>query len=334
MNALPQMQAAMSSHEAMEQAAEWFSLLRSGTASEVDKVRWQEWLNASEDRRVAWDYVERVSRRFEPLRTEASSRIAATALQTASHRLSRRGVILGAVATVGLGGLLGWNIWRQPHFFTDLLAGPADYKNATGQIREIVLSDGTHVWLGSDSGFDLNFDASLRRLHLLSGEILIQTAGDAVRPFVVDTIHGRMRALGTRFNVRLDDRNSTQLSVFEGAVRVNPADTTGSTTIGAGQQLRFTANHLEPVVAADSAREAWSRGVLLARDIPLGEVIAELSRYRHGHLGVSPEVALLPVLGSYPLDDVDGALSMLQKALPIRVRQVLPWWTTVEARTR
>lgn len=107
-----------------------------------------------------------------------------------------------------------------------------------------------------------------------------------------------------------------------------------STVVAAGQQVRFTADRWDDTTVADPAREAWSRGILLAQDMPLAQVVAELGRYRRGHITVAPEVAGLTVLGSYPLDDFNGTLTMLQKALPIQVRQPLPWWTTIEARAR
>ena len=283
------------SHEAMEQAAAWFSLLQSGTATD--------------------------------------------ALQVAKRRLARRRIILGAAITAGASGILSWAVWQRPDTMDTLMAWGADYRTATGERREIRLADGTQVWLSSASAFNKEYDTHLRRLRLYTGEILIQTAADnqhnaGTRPFVVDTAHGRLHALGTRFNVRLDNEDSTQLAVYEGAVRITPTAGIPGTTVTAGRQARFTAEHLEAPAPADPAREVWSRGILLAQDIPLGEVIAELSRYRHGHIAVAPDVARLPVLGSYPLDDVDGALAMLQQALPIQIRHPLPWWTSIEARNR
>lgn len=328
----------------MEEAATWFTLLRSGAATEADRRRWQAWLAATDDCRAAWAFVERVSQRFQPLQTGASPRLAADVLQTAGNRLARRRIVLGAAAMAGAVGLLGWSIWRRPGVMDTVMAWRADHQSTTGERREVRLADGTEVWLGSASAFDQEYGAGLRRLCLRAGEILIQTASDSARPFVVDTAQGRMRALGTRFNVRLDGRGRTELAVYEGSVEVTltgamPVAGTGpaagaSATVPAGRQLAFTADQLETLAPADPAREAWSRGVLLAQDLPLGEVIAELSRYRRGHLAVAPEVARLPVLGSYPLDDVDGALSMLAQTLPIRIRRPLPWWTTIEAGAR
>lgn len=339
MNSSAEAHAVAPSHEAMEQAATWFSLLQSGTATDIDRARWQEWLSGAEDRRAAWAFVERVSQRFQPLQSQASSRLATDTLSAAGARFARRRIILGMTAMAGASGLAGWAIWHQPGAMDALLAWGADYRTATGLRRELDLADGTRVWLASATALDGRYDTRVRRLRLRSGEVLIQTAVDAAgRPFVVDTAHGRMLALGTRFNVRLDGDGRTQLAVYEGAVQVNVAgeslgEDTG-TIVSAGQQVSFTAERLEDVVAADPAREAWSRGVLLAQDIPLSQVVTELGRYQRGHMAVAPEVAGLTVLGSYPLDDVDGALSMLQRSLPIQVRRPLPWWTTIEARPR
>lgn len=329
----------MPSHEAMEQAAAWFSLLQSGTATDTDRARWQDWLARTEDNRAAWAFIDRVSQRFQPLQTDTSPRLAADALQVANRRLARRRIVLGVAVMAGAGGMLSWAVWQRPGTIDTLMAWGADYRTATGERREVRLADGTQVWLGSASAFNQEYDARLRRLRLYTGEILIQTTADnqhdaGGRPFVVHTAHGRMRALGTRFNVRLDAQGGTQLTVYKGAVEVTLAAGAPSTTVTAGRQTRFTAEHLEAPTPADPAREAWSRGILLAQDIPLGEVIAELSRYRHGHIAVAPDVAQLPVLGSYPLDDIDGALAMLQQALPIHIRRPLPWWISIEARAQ
>lgn len=320
------------SHEAMEQAATWFSLLQSGTATEADRGRWAHWLAGAEERRAAWAFVERVSQRFQPLQADAAPRRAADVLQAASLRRARRRAVWGVAAVAGAGGLLSWAGWQQPGAIDGLMAWGADFRTATGERREVRLPDGSQVWLASASAFDQAYRPELRRLRLRAGEVLVRTAAEAGRPFVVDTAQGRLRALGTRFNVRLDDTGGTQLAVYEGTVQVSPASGTAGAVVGPGRQLRFTADRVEALTPADPAREAWSRGVLLAQDLPLRDVVAELARYRHGHLSLAPAVAPLPVLGSYPLDDVDGALDMLEQALPIRVRRALPWWTSIDAR--
>jgi ferric-dicitrate binding protein FerR (iron transport regulator) len=69
-------------------------------------------------------------------------------------------------------------------------------------------------------------------------------------------------------------------------------------------------------------------------DTPQGdrahEVVAELRRYRPGHLAVAPEIAHLPVFGTYPIKDPDRSLAMLETVMPIQVRRPLSWWVSIE----
>ncbi|OWT58441.1 iron dicitrate transport regulator FecR [Candidimonas nitroreducens] len=314
----------------MEEAAEWFALLRSGEATEADRHAWQSWLQAGAAQRSAWAYVERVSRRFAPIRASADPQAAAAVLQTARAQLVRRRQLLLGAAALGGSGLLGWALWRHTPLPAMTMAWTADYRTGTGETRQLALPDGTRVWLASASALDQDYRADLRRLRLVAGDIFIETAADA-RPFVVDTPQGRLRALGTRFNVRLESEQ-TAVAVYEGAVEVRTMASDGRLVLQAGQQARFDRHTVRAAGPADAAGASWIHGMLIAQDMPLSEVAAELARYRHGHLGVAPAVARLRVYGSFPLQDTDRALAMLAAILPIRVRHPLPWWSTIEAR--
>lgn len=311
------------SHAAMRQAAEWFALLRSGEASDSDRHAWQAWLDQKREHRDAWAHAETVASRFEPMRAPETRHAAVDALHGARARSLSRRRVLGAIALLGGGALLGLEAWRAHPLY--LLA---QYRTGTGELRTLTLADGSSVWLNTASAFDTDYSASLRRLQLLDGEMLVDTAHDSTRPFVVDTMHGRLRALGTRFAVRLLGE-TTYVAVYGGAVEVRSNG--GATRIvSAGSQLSFTAGSIGATQAADPAREAWSRGVLLAENMALQDVVTELNRYHHGHIGVSPEVAQLRVLGGYPLHDADKTLRMLAAVLPLRIKRTLPWWTTLE----
>ena len=320
------------SHRVLEQAAEWFALLLSGEATAADRRRWEAWLSAADEHRQAWGYVENLSRRLDPIKASAQPRLAASAYrQAGANRGRRRQVLLGLAAFAGT-GVLGLAIWRDPSLSDAAPAWTADYRSATGEVREIALADGSRVWLNAVSAFDQDYRPDQRLLRLRQGEMLIDTASDPLRrPFHVDTAQGRLRALGTRFNVRLDGDAQTTLSVYGGAVEVQPR-AGQATIVRAGHQLSFTAAGVSGARPADPAREAWTRGVLIARNIPLAEVVAELRRHHRGHLGLAPELAGLPVFGSYPADDPEQALAMLETVMPIAVRRPLPWWISIDPR--
>lgn len=144
---------------------------------------------------------------------------------------------------------------------------------------------------------------------------------------VVETAWARLRALGTCFNARLM-ASALHVTVREGAVEVRAGDAVR--VVAAGQGLCLDATGIGPTRPAAAGEDAWIRGLLMADQMPLRELVAELSRYRHGHLGVSPRIAHLPVVGVFPLRDTDAALAMLERSLPVRVQRTLPWWTTLE----
>lgn len=316
------------SHAVLEQAAYWYATLRDGQASAQQRAHWQAWLGADQMHEQAWRYVEGVSRNFEPLRGRPDTHLAADALGIAAERMQSRRRLLTAMAAVSTGTLCGWLGWREALLPPALMAWGADYRTATGEQREITLADGSRAWLNTASAIDLAFSARARRVTLVRGEVFIATAKGA-RPFYVETGHGRLQALGTRFNVRCEGER-TWLAVYEGAVEIRTAK--GAVRVlKAGQQAHFSAGHIGDSQAADAAREAWTQGSLLADNISLREVVQELRRYRHGHLGVADEVADLRVYGNFPIQDSERVLRMLASALPIRIEQPLPWWASIEA---
>ncbi|SDG82664.1 FecR family protein [Pseudomonas flavescens] len=307
-------------HRTLQEAAEWFAVLTDPPVSEAQRQAWSQWLAASPRHAVAWQRVEAISGQFNRLPGDERRQAAGQALRSSGR--NRRQVLglllLGSAGalTVDLAGRLPWRAWV------------ASERTATGEIRARQLADGSHLWLSSRTALDVDFGAALRRLQLYRGEVLIETARDP-RPLVVDSVHGRLRALGTRFSVR-EGEGHTQLSVFEGAVRIDPFGRAQPQVVKAGFQVRFEQDSSSAQEPVDPARQAWSRGILLADDRRLGDFVEELADHVPGYLGCDPRVADLRLVGAYPLGDLPRILDALQSSLPIRVNRRLPWWVTLE----
>lgn len=315
------------SAQVLQQAAEWFAVLRSSERPEQDRRQWQAWLDQHEEHRAAWRYVETVSQRFASTRQDVSDRTALQALEAVRlHERGRRRA-LGALAIAAGGGLLAWAGWRHTPLRRLALANLAQYRTAIGEIQDLLLPDGTRVWLNTASALNVDYSPRARRLELVEGEILVETAHDAARQLVVHAGPHRMTALGTRFSVRFAEGGSS-LAVYDGRVALDAAS--HRQVIHAGEQISFGPAGRGQPEPASRAREVWASGVLLAEDIPLGALVDELARYVPGHLGVSPAAARLRVVGGFPLREPDQVLALLEQVLPVRVRRPLPWWTTIE----
>ena len=256
------------------------------------------WLDQHPEHRDAWQYVERVGQRFAPLQADGERTLASRTLQGDPRRISRRQG-LKSLLVLGAGSLLGWGTWRTTPLPRLVAGWTADFATGTAETRETVLADGSHLWLRAESALDAEFSGEQRLLRLRFGEVLIDTARDATRPFLLQNRHGRLRALGTRFGVR-QDPGFTRLSVYQGAVEVRSADSGQLSVIEAGQRIDFDRLSMGTPAPVQRAGESWTRQVLVADDMPLGELVEALARYRHGHLGCNPAVAGLPVMGAFP----------------------------------
>ena len=148
---------------------------------------------------------------------------------------------------------------------------------------------------------------------------------------MVSTAQGRLQALGTRFSVR-EWPARTQLAVLDGAVRVElaRAPAASAQVIAAGQRCDFSDHAFGPLQAADRSASAWTQGMLMADNLPLAQLLAELARYRHGFVRCDPAIAGLRVSGAFPISDGPRTLAMLVQTYPVVVSGHLNgYWITL-----
>jgi len=236
---------------------------------------------------------------------------------------------------VGLPVWLALHVHSPAHFMADL-------RTPTGRWASSTLDDGTRLTLNSATAVNLRLGETRRTLELVDGEIMVDVAHDATRPFWVETEHGRIRALGTRFVVRRED-GATVLTMLESkalAQAATPAahaaqeNASPGMVVAAGQRVRIQPDRVEALEGADprSVANAWEHHQLVADDRPLREVLDELNRHRPGTIRYSrQQLDGIKVSAVLPLDDTDRALQLLATSLPsLRVRTITPYIVIVD----
>jgi transmembrane sensor len=310
--------------DVIRQASDWFARLSCGHAKDEERQAWAAWHAADPSHRRAWQIVEDVRSQFGRL----PGAVASHALDAAGQARRKALRQLLAVVAMGSAGCLAFR--RLP--LRDWLA---DYRSGTGERRDLILPDGSSLSLNTASAVDVAFSSTQRLLRLQAGEVLVSTSVDAGairRPFLVDTRHGRVEALGTRFTVRVRD-GSSEVAVLEKAVRVQSARlSVPPMLVTAGHHVRFTAHEVGVVQDNDASTAAWQYGSIVAVDMPLGRLLAELARYRPGRLGCDPAIAALKVSGAFPVYDTDRALEAVARSFPVRIRRLTRYWVTLEPR--
>lgn len=311
-------------HAVLSVAADWLLRLHAAPGDSAEHSACQRWCEQHPDHARAWQRAQQLQR----LLQQVPPALALPVLGRAPDAQRR-----AAVKRIGLWMALmpvGWLGWE--------LLAPArnglEQRTAVGERRRVMLPDGSALLLDTDTRVIVRFDAHQRDLQLQHGRIRIETAPDPQappRPLQVTTAQGRIRALGTRFDVRVDGRR-TALALLEGRLEITPV-AGAPWYLAAGQQAWFDMTGTHVSQALDGTASAWSSGMLVADALPLGVLLAELGRYRHGLLRCDPEVAQLPVSGAFPLDDTARSLALLEATYPIRVQVSAGGrWVTVVAR--
>lgn len=134
------------------------------------------------------------------------------------NRLFVRAVQWAAILVLGL--LLGYSV----HSFQQKPGDPVYYTSLApkGSVSEMVLPDGTHIFLNSGSELKYSIDGMEgKREVFLKGEAWFHVAKMKEKPFLVHTPMYDVRVTGTIFNVKAyTDDNEVATTLEEGSVEV------------------------------------------------------------------------------------------------------------------
>jgi transmembrane sensor len=91
-----------------------------------------------------------------------------------------------------------------------------------------------------------------------------------------------------------------------------------------GQRVDYDRRGLQDVKNIDMVTvEAWRQGLLVFVDTPLLQVIAEINRYRHGHvILIDQALSALPVDATFRLDRIDDAVPRLADVFGAKIRSL------------
>ncbi|HEJ9795961.1 TPA: FecR domain-containing protein [Pseudomonas aeruginosa] len=192
-----------------------------------------------------------------------------------------------------------------------------------GEQREVVLADGSKLFLDVDTQVQVRYAERTRDVLLKKGEVFFVVSHDPARPFRVGSGDSRVTVLGTQFSVR---RNAQALAVAvkQGRVALQPSlekDAEHVLLAGDSARLDLADQRLELGHVAPEQVASWRDGQLVFRDKPLGELVEELSRYRAAPIRLGdPRLAGKRVSGTVRIARPDDFLLALPALLPVRVQ--------------
>ncbi len=144
---------------------------------------------------------------------------------------------------------------------------------------KLILSDGTKVWLNSESmiRFPAVFKEHEREIDLW-GEAYLEVSPDAARPFRIKADKGRVEVLGTSFGLTVyPAAQEWSVVLAEGSVKATYGQQ--SLLLKPGKKASLQGHTLKEQTCDTEKELAWVNGLFVFRHDRLEEVVQKLSRW-------------------------------------------------------
>jgi len=185
-----------------------------------------------------------------------------------------------------------------------------------GRQYQVVLADGTRVWLNSASSlhFPTAFTGPTREVQL-TGEAYFEVADNAAQPFVVKTQRLDVHVLGTAFNVMAyEDEEAVRTTLVQGAVKVSARNQ--ELQIRPGEQAALAEKDHLAVSSPDLSEVlAWKEGKFRFKKTPIKMIMRQIARWYDVDIVYKGKTPDLLLSGVFPRTEyVSQLLEVLQEA--------------------
>lgn len=192
-----------------------------------------------------------------------------------------------------------------------------------GQRTDLMLSDGTKVCLNANTRFEYpaTFKSYDSRKVKIDGEAYFEVSKDVKHPFIVESPHGKVQVLGTKFYIESYSKKDEFItSLIEGVVRVSTVSEVATLHRNERGELKNGRFFLTKIDDFDVYR--WREGLYCFKDMPLQEVFEQFEKYYNVKFIIRGTLPDIPITGKFRLiDGVDFALKVLQKGVNFKFKR-------------
>ena len=151
---------------------------------------------------------------------------------------------------------------------------------------QVVLPDGTKVWLNSSSSltYPVHFAAESRRVEMTGEtyfevEQLLDASGKRI-PFIVECPGQTIEVLGTHFNINAyADEQQIRTTLLEGSVRLRAKDGKNNILLRPGQQAKLQGNQFSIAKVSVESSIDWKNGDFYFADESLPVIMRKIARW-------------------------------------------------------
>lgn len=287
-----------------EQACYWVAILESEQCRPAQRKSFEHWLDAVPGNRELYaelrDTLETVSTLSDDSDIlKLRAKMLGHGVSPGVKRSTVRRFVFAMILVVGFAGMglglstigISENINPAGQVNVNENVSRLHVKTEIGERLSRTLSDGSTLDLNTNSEVRVEITAEQRNIYLLRGQAVFDVAHDETRPFSVYAADQKITALGTVFEVRMDDL-SAQVTLLEGKVTIDQIDLTDVADIDQPKTERkivelspgerYASAEAELKVISPEALEtslSWRQGRHIFVNAEISEIVEEINRY-------------------------------------------------------
>lgn len=326
----------MTEKDTCSEAAYWFSILQNEACSEAQRRAFALWLSQSQEHEKAFDETVMIFEGAGELSDDAdiiTLRRKALGSGRPREKTRTRFVFSGLAAAAALIMAAVFSL-SQPHLpssFAPQVAGVESLNQdtnrlllttAVGEQLTRTLNDGSLIELNTDSEVRIQLTEDQRSVYLLKGQAVFSVAHDETRPFVVFAGDRRVTALGTMFEVRLDNEIA-QVTLLEGKVKVDELNFSDETLLDKkpasfellpGERYVSASNEMIQVEPTQIESDlSWRTGRHIFVDEKISTIVEELNRYTERKIVINdPKIGELKAWANFKLGSTQSLSTTLE----------------------
>ncbi|RNL55793.1 FecR family protein [Pedobacter jejuensis] len=166
---------------------------------------------------------------------------------------------------------------------------------------DVVLPDGTHVWLNSSSSLSFpNAFAGNERKVFLTGEAYFEVAKNKEKPFKVDVAGKQViEVLGTHFNVTAFENDKfIETTLLEGSVKIN-YNKSNIKIIPGQMAVNNLKDNLKIIPADVDEVMAWTNEMFVFKNENINSIMKKVSRWYDVDVDFKGDVSAINFEGNY-----------------------------------
>lgn len=236
------------------------------------------------------------------------------------HRWMRYAAIIAITLLIG-GGAGYWYLNEGAH---QMIVASAN----EGIVKEVVLPDGTKVWLNNASTltYPSEFSDKERNVHL-EGEAYFEVTKNRHHPFTVESAAMRVRVLGTTFNFKCDKTSRVaEATLIEGEIEVKGNNDEGQIILSPGQRAELNRNNGRLMVKQVDAKldAVWHNDLIPFEQADIFTIAKALERFYDVKIILSPDIRADRTYSGVlkKKSTIDSVLGSLQHSIPIDYKVV------------